>query len=68
MNQFTKAKKQISHIEPAMQLARQDAINQMCKGEYDTDYFRALANVYLDYQEGKITKEEYETVTKSKSE
>lgn len=50
----------------AMTLARQDAIRQMCQGEYDTEYHRALAECYLDYKEGKITKEKYEELTKMK--
>lgn len=49
--------------EPAISLARQDAIREMCKGEFDTDYHRALAECFLDYKEGKITKEKYEELT-----
>lgn len=45
-------------------LARQDAINSMCQGENDTEFHRALANCYIDLQEGKITKERYEELTK----
>jgi hypothetical protein len=52
--------------EPAKSLARQDAIRQMCQGEFDTDYHRALAECFLDYKEGKITKEKYEELTKMK--
>lgn len=44
-------------------LARQSAINDMCKGEYNTPFYRALANVAMDYKEGKITKERYEELT-----
>jgi len=47
----------------AINLARQDAINSMCQGEYDTPYYRALAECYLDFKEGKITKEKYEELT-----
>lgn len=50
----------------AINLARQDAIRGMCQGEYDTDYHRALAHCFLDYKEGKITKEKYEELTKMK--
>lgn len=48
----------------ALNHARQDAINQMCRGEFNTDYHRALAECFLDYKEGKITKEKYEELTK----
>lgn len=61
-----KAAKTIQHIPQALSLARQDAIREMCKGEFDTDYHRALAECFLDYKEGKITKEKYEELTKMK--
>lgn len=56
-------KKVVKKFPHAAELARQDAIRSMCKGEYNTPYFRALANVYIDFQEGKITKQRYEELT-----
>jgi hypothetical protein len=43
--------------------ARQKAIEEMCEGEYNTDFYRALANVAIDFKEGLITKEKYEELT-----
>lgn len=56
-------KRIIKKVPQAAELARQDAIRSMCKGEYNTPYFKALANVYIDFQEGKITKQRYEELT-----
>ncbi len=56
-------KRIIKKVPQAAELARKKAINSMCKGEYNTPYFRALANVYIDFQEGKITKQRYEELT-----
>lgn len=61
-----KAADSMGNIPEAINLARQDAINEMCKGEYDTPYYRALAECHLDFKEGKITKEKYEELTKMK--
>ena len=47
----------------AAQLVREDAIRQMCKGEYNTPFYVALANVAMDYKEGKITKDKYDELT-----
>jgi hypothetical protein len=45
-------------------LARQSVINDMCKGEFDTEFYRALANVKMDLIEGKITQERFDELTK----
>lgn len=58
-----KAANAIKHIPAALNLARQDAIRQMCQGEFNTDYHRALAECYLDFKEGKMSKEKYEELT-----
>lgn len=50
----------IAHIPEALKLARQDAINTMCVGEFNTEFHRVLANIRLDYEEGRISKEDYE--------
>lgn len=43
--------------------ARQQTIKEMCKGEFDTPFYRALANVSIDFKEGLITKEKYDELT-----
>jgi hypothetical protein len=53
----------ITHIPEAMHLARQSAINDLCQGDNNTPFHRALANVFLDFQQGKISKERYEELT-----
>lgn len=54
----------IKKYKSVSDLARQDAINQMCVGEYATDFYRALANVKLDLMQGKITQERYDELTR----
>lgn len=53
-------KRLVKKHESVSLLARQDAINTMCVGEFDTEFHRVLANIRLDYEEGKISKEQYE--------
>lgn len=57
---YNEGKRLINKYPEVANLARQSAINDMCQGEADTDFHRALANVFLDFQEGKISKERYE--------
>jgi len=51
-------------IPEVAKLARQSAINDMCQGEFDTEFHRALANCWIDFQEGKISKEKYDELTR----
>jgi len=61
---FTTGRNLIKRNPEVANLARQDAINTVCQGENDTDFHRALANVFIDYQEGKISKERYDELIK----
>jgi len=52
-------KRLVKKYDSVALLARQYAINEMCQGKYDTEFHRALANVYLDFRQGKISKAKY---------
>lgn len=45
--------------------ARRATVDSMCLGEFDTPYYRALANKFVDFQEGKITREEWEGISQN---
>ena len=61
---FTTGQRLIKDHPEVANLARQSAVNDMCQGENDTDFHRALANVFIDFREGKISKERYEELVK----
>lgn len=53
-------KRLVKNYKPVADYAREKTIKDMCRGEFDTDYYRALAECFIDFQQGKISKERYE--------